>query len=109
MNAKEIVGSALSAILILVSIQYYRGKWLGSIAGYNSLPKEVRKDINIRPYALRVSLSSLSLGLLILVVAFEDWMRALNADAFNAILGFLIFFAAIAFFRMVKYVVVNHR
>lgn len=109
MDAKEIIGSALSAILILISIQYYRGKWLGSIAGYNSLPKEVRKDIDIRPYALRVSLSSFSLGLLILAVAFEDRMRALNVDVFNAILGFMILFAAIAFFRMVKYIVVNNR
>ena len=109
MAPKDITCLVISVILVLLSIQYYRGKWFGSIAGYNALPKEARKNIDIRPYAQRISMSSFSMGLLFLAFALERWLREVNPVVFDVILCFLILFAVIAFLRMVKYIFINSR
>lgn len=109
MAPKDITCLVISVALILLSIQYYRGKWFRSIAGYNALPKEARKNIDILPYARRISMSSFSMGVLFLALAFDQWLREVNPFAFDAILCLLIIFAVIAFVIMVKYIFVNGR
>lgn len=64
MNNKDITCLVISAILFLFSIQYHRGKWYGSLAGYNTMPKDEREYIDIRPYVQRTSMVCFSMGLL---------------------------------------------
>lgn len=109
MNNKDITCLVISAILFLFSIQYHRGKWYGSIAGYNTMPKDERKYIDIRPYAQRASMVCFSMGLLFLAFAFEWWLREINPIIFDVILCFSSIFAIITFFRMIKYAFMNGR
>ena len=109
MNTKDITCLVISAILFLFSIQYHRGKWYGSLAGYNALPKDAREYIDIRPYVQRASMSSFSMGLLLLTFAFEWWLREVNPIIFDVVLCFSSIFARITFFRMVKYIIMNGR
>ena len=109
MNTKDITCLVISAILFLFSTQYHRGKWYGSLAGYNALPKDAREYIDIRPYVQRASMSSFSMGLLLLTFAFEWWLREVNPIIFDVVLCFSSIFAIITFFRMVKYIIMNGR
>ena len=109
MNTKDFTSLAISAILFLFSIQYHRGKWYGSLAGYNALPKDAREDIDIRPYVQRASRWSFSMGLLFLAFAFEWWLREINPIIFDVILCFSSIFAIITFFRLIKYAIMNGR
>lgn len=46
---------SLSISLLVMSIQLFRNKWLMLISGYNTMPKEERDKIEIRPYAIAVA------------------------------------------------------
>ncbi|MBS5327797.1 MAG: DUF3784 domain-containing protein [Atopobium sp.] len=109
MNNKDITCLVISAILFLFSIQYHRGKWYGSLAGYNTMPKDEREYIDIRPYVQRTSMVCFSMGLLFLAFAFEWWLREIDPIIFDVILCFSSIFAIITFFRMVKYAIMNGR
>lgn len=109
MAPRDITCLIISVTLILLSIQYSRGKWFGSIAGHNALSEEARSNIDIRPYAQRISMSSFSIGVLFLAFAFERWLRKVNTLIFDVILCFLIIFAVIAFLMMVKFIFVRGR
>lgn len=109
MNTKDITCLVISAILFLFSIQYHRGKWYGSLAGYNTMPKDEREYIDIRPYVQRTSMVCFSMGLLFLAFAFEWWLREIDPIIFDVILCFSSIFAIITFFRMVKYAIMNGR
>lgn len=104
MNSRGITYLVFSAFLILVSIQLCRGKWFGLIAGYNTLPGEARKDVDIWPYARRISALCFPLGLLFLALAFEKWLQAMSSPAFDIVLGVLAVLAAVSFLRLVKFI-----
>ena len=73
------------------------------------MPKDAREYIDIRPYVQRASMSSFSMGLLLLTFAFEWWLREVNPIIFDVVLCFSSIFAIITFFRMVKYIIMNGR
>ncbi|UQF77784.1 MAG: DUF3784 domain-containing protein [Lancefieldella parvula] len=56
-----------SILLMLISIQWYRNKWLMLMSGYNTMPEEERKKIDIRPYAIAGSRSMASGSLLMCI------------------------------------------
>ena len=43
---------SFSVLFLVMSIQLFRNKWLMLIAGYNTMPKDDRDKIEIRPYAI---------------------------------------------------------
>jgi hypothetical protein len=53
-RAAPIVGFAI--FLLVLGIQFIRGKWLMFIAGYNTLEPEEREKIDIRPGARDVGI-----------------------------------------------------
>ena len=62
METEDAVCLMTSIALIVLSIQYRRGRWLCSIAGYDVTKRE--SEIDIRPYAKLISSVTLWMGLL---------------------------------------------
>ena len=73
METEDAVCLMTSIALIVLSIQYRRGRWLCSIAGYDVTKRE--SEIDIRPYAKLISSVTLWMGLLFFLWAVEDWVR----------------------------------
>lgn len=78
METGDAVCLMTSIALILLSIQYRRGRWLSSIAGYDVTKRE--SEIDIRPYARLISSVTLWMGLLFFLLAVEGWVRDWNAS-----------------------------
>ena len=57
----------LSALLLVISIQLYRNKWLLLMSGYNTMPKEEREKIDIRPYAVTAARNMATTSLLLCI------------------------------------------
>lgn len=70
---------SFSALLLLISIQLFRNKWLLLIAGYNTLTREEREKFNIRPYAIAVSRFMAATSLLVFVYGIDT----LNLNILN--------------------------
>ena len=91
-----------SIALIALSIQYRRGRWLCSIAGYDVTKRE--SGLDIRAYAKRISSVTLWMGLLFFLWAVEGWARNCNASVFEVLVLLLFFLASLSFVRLVRFV-----
>lgn len=49
---ETLVFFSFSIFLLIISIQLFRNKWLMLISGYNTMLKEERDKIDVRPYAI---------------------------------------------------------
>ena len=102
METEDAVCLITSIALILLSIQYRRGRWLSSIAG-----KKVKKresGIDIRPYAKLISSVTLWMGLLFFLWAVEGWVRDWNTSVFEVLVLLLFSLASLSFVRLVRFV-----
>lgn len=102
MDIEDIVCLITSIALIVLSIQYRRGRWLCSIAGYDVTKRE--SGIDIRPYAKLISSVTLWLGLLFFLLAVEGWARNCNASVFEVLALLLFILASLSFVRLVRFV-----
>lgn len=109
MSGKTITCLILSVVLIVLAVQYRRGKWLASIAGYNMLSKSERRTIDIRPYATLISSVCVWTGLLLFVIAIEDWVKIFFPVAVSIIISILAILMGIAFFRLLRFLFINNR
>lgn len=91
-----------SIALIILSIQYRRGRWLCSIAGYDVTKRE--SGIDIRPYAKLISSVTLWMGLLFFLLAVEGWVRDWNASVFEVLVLLLFSLSSLSFVRLVRFV-----
>ncbi len=57
---------SLSVLLFVVSIQLFRNKWLMLLAGYNTLSKDERNKIDIKPYVKVIVWNLASAGAVLL-------------------------------------------
>ncbi|WP_276799197.1 DUF3784 domain-containing protein [Fannyhessea vaginae] len=49
---ETLVFFSFSISFLIISIQLFRNKWLMLISGYNTMLKEERDKIDVRPYAI---------------------------------------------------------
>lgn len=101
-DIEDVVCLMTSVALIALSIQYRRGRWLCSIAGYDITKKERR--IDLRPYAKLISSVTLWMGLLFFLLAIEGLVRNCNASVFDVLVLLLISFSSLSFVRLVRFV-----
>lgn len=102
MDIENAVCLMTSIALIALSIQYRRGRWLRSIAGYDVIKREIGLDI--RPYAKRISSVTLWMGLLFFLWAVEGWARDCNASVFEVLVFLLFILVSLSFVRLVRFV-----
>lgn len=101
-DIESVVCLMTSIALIVLSIQYKRGRWLCSIAGYDVTKRG--GGLDIRPYAKRISSVTLWMGLLFLLLAVEGWARNCNASVFEVLVLLLFILAFLSFVRLVRFV-----
>ena len=94
METEDAVCLMTSIALIVLSIQYRRGRWLCSIAGYDVTKRE--SEIDIRPYAKLISSVTLWMGLLFFLWAVEDWVRDWNTSVFEVLVLLLFSLASLS-------------
>ena len=102
METEDAVCLMTSIALIVLSIQYRRGRWLCSIAGYDVTKRE--SEIDIRPYAKLISSVTLWMGLLFFLWAVEGWVRDWNTSVFEVLVLLLFSLASLSFVRLVRFV-----
>lgn len=102
MEIEDTVCLMTSIALIVLSIQYRRGRWLRSIAGYDVTKRE--SEIDIRPYAKQISSVTLWMGLLFFLLAIEGWARDWNAGVFEVLVLLLFSLSFLSFVRLVRFV-----
>ena len=102
MEIEDTVCLMTSIALIVLSIQYRRGRWLRSIAGYDVTKRE--SEIDIRPYAKLISSVTLWMGLLFFLWAVEGWVRDWNTSVFEVLVLLLFSLASLSFVRLVRFV-----
>ena len=91
METEDAVCLMTSIALIVLSIQYRRGRWLCSIAGYDVTKRE--SEIDIRPYAK-----------LFFLWAVEGWVHDWNTSVFEVLVLLLFSFTSLSFVRLVRFV-----
>lgn len=109
MDAWDVVNLVIAAVLLVLSAQYRRGKWLGSIAGYNTLPKAEKGNVDIRPYAKLISTACLWLGLLFLVLGLRGWVPGVPPLGVYIAIAMLAVLSGVAVVRLVRYIVAHYR
>ncbi len=109
MDAWDVVNLVIAAVLLVLSIQYRRGKWLGSLAGYSTLPKAEREKLDMRPYANMVATTCLWLGLLFLVLGLKGWVPGVPPLGVYIAIAILAVLSGVAVVRLVRYIVANYR
>ena len=102
MEIEDAVCLITSIALILLSIQYRRGRWLSSIAGYDVTKRE--SGIDMRPYAKLISSVTLWMGLLFFLWAVEGCVRDWNTSVFEVLVLLLFSLASLSFVRLVRFV-----
>lgn len=63
---------SISALLFIVSIQLFRNKWLMLLAGYNTLSKDERNKIDIKPYVKVIVWNLASAGAVLLAFGIDS-------------------------------------
>lgn len=64
---ESLVFFSFSISFLIISIQLFRNKWLMLISGYNTMLKEERDKIDVRPYAIAEAKTMAATSLLMCV------------------------------------------
>lgn len=64
---ETLVFFSFSISFLIISIQLFRNKWLMLISGYNTMLKEERDKIDVRPYAIAEAKTMAATSLLMCV------------------------------------------
>lgn len=64
---ESLVFFSFSISFLIISIQLFRNKWLMLISGYNTMLKEERDKIDVRPYAIAEAKTMAAVSLLMCV------------------------------------------
>ena len=69
---KTLIFFSISVLLFIVSIQLIRNKWLMLLAGYNTLSKDERNKIDIKPYVKVIVWNLASAGAVLLTFGIDS-------------------------------------
>lgn len=91
-----------SVVLLVLAVQYGRGRWLRSMAGYDAAEEGDKVDLG--PYAKRIASVAFWLGLLFLAWALEGCVRPYAPVVADAAVLTLEVLSAVAFVRLLRLV-----